>query len=307
MTDGTQRCRLCGAPGVEDLGAIPDGDYFAGRVLPQRIPGGRLLRCSTCRSMFRHPVLPSSEYVRLYQSGVPTQWSGDEGREDLRIIRSMVTAGAGSLRVLDVGCGTGNFLDSLPSGFLKFGVEPSSAATHAVRRGINILAQELQQLPADAQFDVITIIDVIEHVADPGSLLTEAYCRTAPGGKIIVSTGNPELALWWRVFKSRFWYASFPEHLSFPSIGFCRLWCEKTNAFSGKKLTTRYQILSRSRVVLSFVMQMVFYISPSAFSWIGQVSDRVRGSHAPCRQIFAPGIPGLFADHHILTIEKPLV
>jgi SAM-dependent methyltransferase len=307
MTDGTQTCRLCGASDVEDLGAIPDGDYFAGRVLQERIPGGRLLRCNTCRSMFRHPVLPSSEYLRLYESGIPTQWSGDVGREDLRIIRSMVAAGSGTLRVLDVGCGTGDFLDSLPSGFLKFGVEPSPAAAHAERRGINVLGQELQKLRADAQFDVITIIDVIEHVADPGSLLTEAYCRIAPGGKIIVSTGDPELPLWWRVLKSRFWYASFPEHLSFPSIGFCQLWCEKRNAFAGKKLTTRYQILSRGRLALSFVMQLAFYVSPSAFSWIGRVSDRVRGSHSPCRRTFAPGIPGLFADHHILTIEKPFV
>jgi SAM-dependent methyltransferase len=305
MTDGRPVCRLCGGANTENLGEIPGSDYFAGRVLPKVIPGGRLFRCRACRSMFRHPVLSSAEYLKLYSSGLATQWSGGGGREDLRLIRSMVMVDATTLKVLDIGCGTGDFLDSLPPNCVKFGVEPSAAAAYAERRGIKILGCEITSVPEEAQFDVITIIDVIEHFPEPAPLWAEAYSRIRPGGKIIVSTGDPETPIW-RAFGARFWYVGFPEHVSFPSLEFCRQWCEKRNASARKAHATRYQRLGMGRLALSFLMQLAYYLSPPMFSWVGRATQVLRDCTTSRRLSFAPGVPGLFVDHHILTIEKPV-
>lgn len=299
-------CRLCGSTDVHDLGEIPDSDFFAGRVLGAPIPGGRLVCCHSCDSMFRHPVLSSPSYLALYESGMPTHWSGGGNREDMRVIGSMVGSPAGNPMILDVGCGRGDFLDSLPRNFLKYGIEPSRAATDAASRGVKIVARDIQQLALDARFDVITIIDVIEHVTDPASLLGAAYMHLAPGGKIIVSTGNPECPWWRRVFKSKFWYVSFPEHVSFPSLGFCRLWCEKNNARIGERRVIRYQSLGRWRFAWSILAQAAYCFSPGAFNWIGRVAARVGARSGPRRRTFSPGVPGLFLDHHILVVEKPL-
>jgi SAM-dependent methyltransferase len=305
MTDAATRCRLCGGTTTENLGEIPDSDYFAGTVLPEPIPGGRLFRCGACRSMFRHPILSSADYLTLYSSGVATQWSGVGGREDLRLIKSMLTVDSPSLEVLDIGCGTGDFLDSLPPSWPKFGVEPSAAAAYAERRGIKILASEIASVPEETQFDVITLIDVIEHFPEPARLLFEAYSRIRPGGKIIVSTGDPEAPMW-RVLGSRFWYAGFPEHVSFPSLEFCRQWCEKRDASVRKSHTIRYQRLGPGRLALSFMAQLAYYSSPPVFNFVGRAVQELRGPAVARRRSFAPGVPGLFVDHQILIIEKPV-
>jgi SAM-dependent methyltransferase len=306
VSDKPQCCRLCAATGIEDLGAIPDGDYFAGRVLDNTIPGGRLYRCNTCRSMFKHPILGLVQYMTLYESGIPTQWSGNAGRQDLKIINSLLH-GLEALRILDVGCGTGEFLKALPAKHLKFGVEPSPAAVLADLGGINVLAKEIDAVPIEMKFDVITVIDVIEHIANPATLLTSAYDRLVAGGKLIVATGDPEMPLWRYLFKSRFWYPTFPEHISFPSIGFCKIWSNKTGAIVREKITNRYNTSNYGGRALSFLIQTAFYVSPPAFSWVGRLAGVARRARKPRRQFFAPGIPGLFADHQILIIERPIV
>ena len=300
-----QTCRLCGSPDLADFGAIPDSDYFAGRVLPHRLAGGRLYGCSSCGSMFRHPAMSASSYMELYEQGNPTQWDSKSARHDLSVIRSMITSDPRLSSVLDVGCGTGEFLHSLPQHLKKYGVEPSAATDHAESRGIEIVARQIELLPSRAQFSAITIIDVIEHVVDPASLLTQAYAHLAPGGKIIISTGDPANFYWRHVFKSRFWYASFPEHITFPSVEFCRNWCERHGAVMVTKLAIRYQSLTITRIAINFLIQAMFYVSPRTISAVGRIAGRVLAWPPPLRQTFAPGIPGLFRDHQVLVLQKP--
>jgi len=165
--------------------------------------------------MFRHPVLPDSAYLRLYADGVADEWGTGEGRQDVAIIRHLIAGRADAVSVLDVGCGAGDFLATLPAHVFKCGVEPSVAASAlASVRDVSILAATLDGLSADARFDFITMIDVIEHVAAPTALLDAATRHLRPGGSLLISTGDAGHILWRRVFKARFWYSSFPEHIS---------------------------------------------------------------------------------------------
>jgi SAM-dependent methyltransferase len=255
--------------------------------------------------MFRHPVLSATQYVELYQQGNPTQWSGIAEREDHRHIRSLVMGCRPKSKLLDVGCGTGDFLVSLPEEIQRFGIEPSDSAAQARSRGIDVLTRQIGDLPVGAQFNLITIIDVIEHVVDPAALLIEAYARLVPGGKIIVSTGDPQNSMWRRVWKSNFWYVSFPEHLTFPSIGFWDNWCSQNGAVMAGRLRFRYRLLSVPQIALSIIMQVGFYFSPAAFSWAGRMLVRLGILPASQRRAFSPGIAGLFLDHQIVVIEKP--
>jgi SAM-dependent methyltransferase len=299
-------CRLCGSVFTEDQGVIPDSDYFAGQVLANPLAGGRLWGCTDCRSMFRHPVLPLQQYLSLYQSGAPDQWSGGEHREDLRIIRSIV-AEARSGSALDVGCGTGDFLASLPATVAKFAVEPSAAALVASNRGIEIVAKELDHCSADGRFDVVTIIDLIEHIPEPDSFLQRAYTHVSPGGMLIVSTGDPETFFWRRLLRSRFWYVSFPEHVSFPALGFFQRWCARTGAVLAERHEMRYQRMGLAHLVLGLTIQSAFFASPRAFSWAGRLMDALRAQDRPRRRAFAPGIPGTYVDHQIVVMRKPAV
>jgi SAM-dependent methyltransferase len=297
---------MCGSTDVANEGVIPSSEYFAGRVLNEPLSGGRLWLCFGCGSMFRHPILPWPAYFQLYESGAPTQWPGGERRRDLQIVRAIITAETAFRNVLDIGCGTGDFLSTLPSGYSKSGIEPSSAAAAlACARGISVKGGDITELPPQLKFDIITIIDVIEHLPDPETLLQDAYTHLSPGGLIVISTGDPENATWRRWFKSRFWYSSFPEHLSFPSFKFIQIWARKNNVQTVAKQTIRYQTISWWQSALGIVMQIAYFFTPSAFNWVGRGVGVLRGLPRPRRRSFSPAVPGLFADHQVLTIRSP--
>ncbi len=95
-----------------------------------------------------------------------------------------------SLRVLDVGCGSGYVLSGLEkSGAKVVGVDASRTALKICRnRGIaNIYGAFAEQLPFDnEQFDVVISMDVYEHIEDDVAAMREAGRIMPVGGKLIV-------------------------------------------------------------------------------------------------------------------------
>lgn len=103
--------------------------------------------------------------------------------------------------VLDVGCGGGRFLSLCQAdGWKAAGVEPSpEAAAHARRRGIEVHGRSwpVPSLP-DESFDVVTFINVLDHLPDPFEALREARRVLKPGGLLYVRVPNAPLHAWLR-------------------------------------------------------------------------------------------------------------
>jgi len=95
------------------------------------------------------------------------------------------------LRVLDVGCGTGGVLAHLrDGGAATVGVDRSlQALRHCRARGIPALAcADMDRLPfAAARFDVVLMLDVLEHFVDDGAVVARARTLLRPGGALLVS------------------------------------------------------------------------------------------------------------------------
>jgi 2-polyprenyl-6-hydroxyphenyl methylase/3-demethylubiquinone-9 3-methyltransferase len=97
---------------------------------------------------------------------------------------------------LDVGCGAGLLAEPLARlGAKVTGIDASPevvavAREHAAGMGLGVdyRAGDVQAL--DGQFDLITAMEVIEHVAEPGAFLGALARRLAPGGLLILSTPN---------------------------------------------------------------------------------------------------------------------
>ncbi len=115
------------------------------------------------------------------------------GAERLNIIRRHIAKPPGSVRLLDVGCGTGWFLEMAKNeGFIVSGLEMGrEIAEHTSRRlGIRIFTQTIQEIPEQDKFDVITLFDLLEHVPDPKALLRAVREHLLPGGIALIFTPN---------------------------------------------------------------------------------------------------------------------
>lgn len=97
-------------------------------------------------------------------------------------------------RLLDVGCGSGQFLVfARHLGWTPFGTEPDpNAAAVARAQGCEVVAGDLRELGAtyEQHFDVVTLSHVIEHVYDPVDTLRHCFRVLKPGGQIWLETPN---------------------------------------------------------------------------------------------------------------------
>lgn len=99
---------------------------------------------------------------------------------------------------LDVGCGAGLLCEPLARlGAAVTGVDAApenigAARTHAAASGlvIDYVAGEAENALAGRTFDVVTSMEVIEHVTDPAQFIATLVAALAPGGLMVLSTPN---------------------------------------------------------------------------------------------------------------------
>ena len=123
----------------------------------------------------------ASESIRHYE------WRGI-----VRIISSLTTVGPGT-RWLDFGSGVGGLVDHCRRvhGVDATGYEDGWAGRRARERGIPVVG-EAQLDGLDGTFDVVTAVEVLEHIPDPVAALRRMRRLLRPGGLLFLTTGNAE-------------------------------------------------------------------------------------------------------------------
>ena len=94
-------------------------------------------------------------------------------------------------RILEIGCGTGHNLPMLA----QFGrvdaieIDPAARDVASQRLGKAVGDAPLPALPGvpDAHYDLIAVLDVVEHIEDDVAALQAMRARLAPGGKILIT------------------------------------------------------------------------------------------------------------------------
>jgi 2-polyprenyl-3-methyl-5-hydroxy-6-metoxy-1,4-benzoquinol methylase len=214
-------CNFCGADDTELVNHGPD-------LLLQKPGDFYLVRCRHCGLIYQNPQLSQAELAAHYpQEYLPyqqvatkrpsavTQVSRDHAINRLcdRVERRRPQHG----RLLDVGCATGSFLHAMKQrGWQVQGVEPITHAAAQAQHlfGLEVFVGLLEEAAyPDATFDVVTLWDVLEHVADARTTLQEASRILKPGGLLVCSVPNPA-SVEARLFGSYWVGWERPRHLT---------------------------------------------------------------------------------------------
>jgi 2-polyprenyl-3-methyl-5-hydroxy-6-metoxy-1,4-benzoquinol methylase len=160
------------------------------------------------------PVRPSLlDRVRVHVA-----WWSDRGRPlDATALSRVI--GPGPLRICDIGCGTGRLLADLQAlGHHVVGVEvDENARRRTAAKGIDVFPGYAEALPDEIKgrpFDVVCMIHVLEHCADPLQALRNAAALLRPGGYLAVEVPNNEAISAHRSGPAWF-YCDAGRHLNF--------------------------------------------------------------------------------------------
>ena len=195
-------CALCGGDDHRLLRRIYDPEHAAVYVHGMRqavTTPGQIVRCTRCGLVFVNPRLVS-------RAGWSTYSDSDEDTyfAATRAVRAVANEGlladleqqlGQPGRLLDVGCGDGLLMaQAHASGWRASGVEIRARLAQRLRSqgmGEQIHHGSLEDASfADASFDVVTLINVLEHVRDPRGMLVECGRIVRPGGLVAVHVPN---------------------------------------------------------------------------------------------------------------------
>lgn len=158
-----------------------------------------LLECQICNFAFTQeiPVSPTF-FINRYNN----EWYNPENEsESLRkseiledIFSKLNQLGHSSGNLLDVGSFAGKLLrKASSSGFVASGVEinPKLALYTKEKLGFEMICSEFQKLDLEEnKYQVITIIDVLEHLVDPRDVLQKLTKGLAPEGILVIKVPN---------------------------------------------------------------------------------------------------------------------
>ena len=224
-------CPICSASAVS---------WFASQTDRRKGLSGRwdYWVCSICEVIFLHPTPSVKDLIEYYAKYYPANDSSDQSAPGLgtrhSLLRQIFHALSGDVdprdfirfkrgsRILDYGSGGGAYMHFFQArGATISGIELSPLMVEQCRKSnldVNLVAN-FDKLPyPDGEFDVIYLMQVLEHLHNPQVIMSELSRTLAKTGKIYIAVPNGR-SVWARVFGSNWlsgWFAPF--HLFLYSV-----------------------------------------------------------------------------------------
>ena len=203
-------CAACGGGALTPWARARDVEY---KSVPDEFT---FVRCSSCGSVSLETP-PADRLETIYPKNYYSFGRAATGPVhrvkdwlDRRWFRSVTRALPGSvLSALDVGGGAGHQLNALRRAeprFVRTVVVDldREAEAAAIASGHEYVRARVEDAPLRGPFDLILLLNLIEHVADPGAVLRRARALLSPAGVVLVKTPNVD-SLDARLFRHRNW------------------------------------------------------------------------------------------------------
>ena len=215
-------CPLCKSNLITFSGPIIcDNPIYFSTIIVELEHQSELWNCNICQSSFVQNSVSEKDAIDLYTKGSSSErWTildfeKSKTKETVNFFQSILKP---NFKVLDIGCGSGNFLDfAKKKGCITYGVEYSESSREVINNKGHLSFNDVTEI--DEKFDIITGFDVIEHMYDVPAFLEICSTKLKEEGLLLLMTGNIS-CFSAKLARSKWWYAKYPEHIVFPSILF---------------------------------------------------------------------------------------
>jgi len=193
------RCLGCGLVWLNPRPIPEDVGKLYGNYLTHDTTGKSITKSASLRQYIRRAILAVAFGYDDVLNNRKQRWLGKVlslmfPLKEVVGMEIMYLSAARRGRLLDVGCGNGQYLANMRDmGWEVFGVEPDPEAARVAKQhfGVSVAVGNLENANLlDNFFHAVTINHVIEHVRDPIGLLRECYRVLRPGGSLVVVTPN---------------------------------------------------------------------------------------------------------------------
>lgn len=188
----TKGCWVCGHEGSRQVKTgsrlQPSADDF--RITDASYGAtADIFQCTACGFLYcPHLHNPLDHYASMEDR----EYEATRQQRALQFAKLLarIPAVAAGKRLLDIGAGSGILIEeAIKLGCDTIGVEPSTyLADAAKQRGLPVITGSFPNAAIEGPFDVITLIDVIEHVDNPLEILDSARRLLAPDGVCVLVT-----------------------------------------------------------------------------------------------------------------------
>lgn len=219
MHPDSHTCPLCSASPVE---------AFMARAFDSPVQGATvsICACPACDFAWQWPLARNAKqsaevFQTEYQTERNESYFDKERRSTVAALQLDFLDGLEMpvRSLLDIGCGDGTFaIAAAERGWAAAGLDPALPDNSAIATPKNSLAASapklirgtLEQWKSDEQFMCVTLWDVVEHLPDPEPTLAQAWALVAPGGWLVLETGNYQSTE--RMLSQRNWWAWQLDH-----------------------------------------------------------------------------------------------
>lgn len=191
-----QRCNLCDST-----------EYTIKYNIPRYGKNIRIVKCKKCNLIYQNPLPSTKDIVDMYDKDYFNGKGFDEGvnyYEGLKHKKSWdyisnsrmknIEKFSNKGKILDIGCGMGDFLDiAKKRGWNTNGLELSKYSSNIAKKRfrLNVFCGTIDEAKYDSkEFDVITMIEVIEHLENPKNTLKECNRILKDSGILVIQTGD---------------------------------------------------------------------------------------------------------------------
>lgn len=180
------RCKLCKSLKISnEKGKVRDNSKL------------KIKRCNNCNLIF----LSTNSHIHknyyrnseMLKSDDPSfsfnSWRKQTLQDDKRRFnqfKKMMT----DKKILDFGCGNGNFLHYIKNISKATGVEIDRQSLDIMKKENLNVYESINKIPKDQKFEIITLFHVFEHLKNPKKILNSLYPLLKNNGRIIIEIPN---------------------------------------------------------------------------------------------------------------------